>query len=270
MASKGPDSVGGLVRFPEPMKDSSGEQLSGSRSFHWSLVDDQIVAVWEDILTLRATRDGRLQSIEPMVGAPHEVFEKTKRGSAAAFLRARRGQHSLHASAVACRGRALACIGDSGAGKSTVAERACRIEGVSLLADDVAAIEAVPGGWQVLPSEEVFWLGATGSSGKAPFKAPRAAGGPALLRWVVCLGFDDSLEALEVRYLRGAEAVATLLPSLIRFDSTPAVWERELDVLGGLFSQAHIVRRMRPRGVQPETVADAVLRLALEDGDESA
>jgi ABC-type transport system involved in cytochrome bd biosynthesis fused ATPase/permease subunit len=80
-------------------------------------------------------------------GAREEVVQKTRFGIAAAFLRAQRNQHSLHASAVAIgNGRAIACIGASGIGKSTVADRMCRHTDVLLLGDDVTGIALMPEG----------------------------------------------------------------------------------------------------------------------------
>jgi len=51
-----------------------------------------------------------------------------------------RGLESLHASAVALSGEAIAVLGDSGAGKTSVALALCRL-GANFLADDVVALE---------------------------------------------------------------------------------------------------------------------------------
>ncbi|MFL5542908.1 MAG: serine/threonine protein kinase [Longimicrobiaceae bacterium] len=59
-----------------------------------------------------------------------------------------RGLTCLHASAVAVDGRALLVCGAAGAGKSTTAA-AFAARGRAVLADDVAALERGPGGFQV-------------------------------------------------------------------------------------------------------------------------
>jgi hypothetical protein len=61
-------------------------------------------------------------------------------GSLAAFLHAARGRTVLHASAVAVDGSALAFVGPSNQGKSTLAALLCS-EGASLIADDVLVID---------------------------------------------------------------------------------------------------------------------------------
>jgi hypothetical protein len=242
------------------------EQNTGG--FRWGYVGEDVVAVWEDILTLRATRDGELKALEPMVGAAREIVEKTRRGAATAFLRARQHKHSLHASAVEWKGRALLFVGDSGAGKSTTAERLCRRGGVGLLSDDLAAIEPRQNGWHVLPSEAVLWLEASDSRTKTSTTPLRAAKEPASVRCIVSLAFIEKDATLEVKELRGAEAVAALLPSLVRFDPNPIVWERELDVLSGLVSQAVVLRATRSRDVPPDEVANVLVARLMGEADE--
>jgi hypothetical protein len=64
-------------------------------------------------------------------------------GTVTAFLLTLRGRTVLHASAVAIDGRALAFVGPSGIGKSTLAAMMC-LEGAALVTDDVLAVEAGP------------------------------------------------------------------------------------------------------------------------------
>lgn len=65
-------------------------------------------------------------------------------GTVAAFLQAAAGQCVLHASAVEIEGRALAFVGQSGQGKTTLATLLCA-EGSRLVADDLLPIELVEG-----------------------------------------------------------------------------------------------------------------------------
>ncbi len=64
-------------------------------------------------------------------------------GTASAFLLAMRGDTVLHASAVAVHGPALAFVGQSGRGKSTVAALLC-IDGATLVTDDVLTVDPGP------------------------------------------------------------------------------------------------------------------------------
>ena len=65
-----------------------------------------------------------------------------------ALLLALRGETTLHASAVAVDGRALAIAGDTGTGKSTLAALLCRRPGVGLVTDDL--LRLLPMGEQLL------------------------------------------------------------------------------------------------------------------------
>jgi hypothetical protein len=197
-------------------------------------------------------------------GAREEVVQKTRFGIAAAFLRAQRNQHSLHASAVAIgNGRAIACIGASGIGKSTVADRMCRHTDVLLLGDDVTGIALMPEGMvHVTPSESAVWLTTGECSEKRPTKRARIATQPAALACIVSLAFDESARSLQMRDLRGGEAVAALLPALIRFEATPDTWMREFSLVGELTSKSRIVEARRSHGVSADEVAKALLPLA--------
>jgi hypothetical protein len=69
-------------------------------------------------------------------------------GSVAAYVLQLRGVTCLHASVVDVGGRAIALVGSTGAGKSTTAAAFVQ-QGCSLIADDIAALEARPGGFAV-------------------------------------------------------------------------------------------------------------------------
>jgi hypothetical protein len=235
-------------------------------TFRWGYAGEELVAEWAGVLVLRATRNGDLIDLQAVPGASRELVEKTRVGVATAFLRAQRHQHSLHASAVALEGNALVCVGASGLGKSTVAERMCRHAMIKLLADDIAAIELVSdSGVHVLPSESSVWLETDNSTGKAPVKMPRTAERPSVLQCIVSLVFDAAAPGLELREVRGANAVSALLPSLVRFEKTAALWTRELDFVARLVSQCRVVQATRSRDVDADAVAHALLPLLAGD-----
>jgi hypothetical protein len=234
-------------------------------SFRWGYLGDEIVAEWSGLLSLRATRTGRVKAVQPAPGAPRELVEKALRGVAAAFLRARSNQHALHASAVAYRMRALVCVGASGMGKSTMAECMCRRSGAEVLADDVAYLDVLPaGGVQVAPSESAVWLETRGSSEKMAVKITSAAERATPLGCIVALAFDASAQKPEISELRGGDAVSALLPALIRFEKTTDLWERELDFVAHLIANGRVYRAVRPDHCTPDVMANALLALANE------
>jgi hypothetical protein len=248
-----------------PAIDWRVNEREGDVAFRWGYAGEDVVAEWEGVLTLRASRSGELKEWRAVTGVSVETVEKTRRGVARAFLRAQREQHSLHASAVSCHGRAIVFLGGSGLGKSTMAELLCRRSGVEILADDTTAIELLPNGWHVLPSESLLWLAIEGATAKIPVSTAIAAGQPAVLQWFVSLEFDDDASTLALHRLRGADAVSALLPSVLRFERTAAIWARELDLLGDLVSTTRIVRATRSRGVSAVSVADALFELAMQE-----
>jgi hypothetical protein len=231
-------------------------------AFRWAYCGEDVVAEWAGVLSLRATRSGELKALQPAQGASGDLVEKTRLGVAAAFLRAQRCQHALHASAVAWQGKALVCVGASGLGKSTMAERMCRHSGIQLLADDMAAIELVPGGGvRVAPSESAIWLAKQGSGAKQPISPLRQAEEPTALLAIVSLVFDAAAPSLELLELRGGDAVSALLPSVVRFEKTSELWARELDFLGQVVSQSRIVQAKRSHDFPADAVATALLGL---------
>jgi hypothetical protein len=251
------------MKAPQPVRWILVEEQDGV-AFRWGYCGEDLVAEWVGVLSLRATRSGELKGLQPAPGAPRDLVEKTRLGVATAFLLAQRRQHALHASAVAWRGKALVCVGASGLGKSTMAELMCRHSGVELLADDMAALELIPGGGVlVAPSESAIWLATRGSGAKGPVSSPRQAEEPTALMCIVSLVFDDAARSLELLDLRGGDAVSALLPSLVRFEKTSALWARELDFLGELVSQGRIVQATRSHDVPADAVATALLRLLI-------
>ncbi len=73
----------------------------------------------------------------------HELLPILMAGTVSAFLLALRGHLVLHASAVVVDGAALAFVGQSGRGKSTVAALMC-VDGAELVTDDVLSVDPGP------------------------------------------------------------------------------------------------------------------------------
>jgi hypothetical protein len=83
--------------------------------------------------------DGRRLRCDPR-GCPDEVWQRLVIAQVLPFAALLQGLEVLHASAVALGGAAVALLGSSGAGKTSVALELCRLGG-EFLADDVAALE---------------------------------------------------------------------------------------------------------------------------------
>jgi hypothetical protein len=52
-----------------------------------------------------------------------------------------------------------------------------------------------------------------------------------------------------------------LLPSLVRFEKTPALWARELDFVSQIVAQTRVFQATRSFDVPADRVADALLGL---------
>jgi hypothetical protein len=76
-------------------------------------------------------------------GGRHDLLPILLAGTASALLLTLRGAVVLHASAVAVDGAALAFVGQSGRGKSTVAALMC-LDGAALVTDDVLRVDPGP------------------------------------------------------------------------------------------------------------------------------
>lgn len=114
---------------------------------------------------------------EIVVDAARDVEDRVLRlsilGPALALLLHQRGFLVLHASVVARGGEAVAFLGDSGWGKSTIAA-ALHAKGYDFVADDVAAITLGPDGPHVLPGypQAKLWPDAATLLGETPESLP--------------------------------------------------------------------------------------------------
>jgi hypothetical protein len=142
----------------------------------------------------------------------------------------------------------------------------CHRQGVELLGDDVTGVR-VDSEILALPAETLLWIAAEDSAHKAAVRAKAIAHGPATLAAIVSLVFHEaSREVASVR-LEGILAFTELLPSLIRFETTSAVWERELDFLSTLVHRVPVFRVTRSHDASPDAVADHILGLLEESED---
>ncbi len=82
-------------------------------------------------------------AVRPQTGGQAELIPVLLAGTVSAFVLAVRGATVLHASAVLVDGQAIAFVGQSGRGKSTVAALLC-VDGGRLITDDVLAVDPGP------------------------------------------------------------------------------------------------------------------------------
>jgi hypothetical protein len=243
---------------PEWLTDVDWQRTyaSGERRFRWGRLGEDYVGEWDACLVVRADAQGLVKAWAPHPAAGKALVEKLKYGEAAAFVRALCGRLSLHASAVALGRAATLVTGQSGAGKSTVAWQLCRAFGGALLADDVAAINSSGTLLRLEPSERLSWLD-QGDGIKAA-EAMRCGDEPTDLTLFVSLRFDEGLDGLTMRQIRGAEAVTHILQALLRFDPAPALWDQEFDVFARLFRDVPMLDVARPRRVPAAATAEAI------------
>jgi hypothetical protein len=100
--------------------------------------------------------DGRRLRCAPE-GCPEEAWQRLLISQVLPFAALLHGLEVFHASAVARRGEAVAILGTSGAGKTSVALELCRL-GADFLADDVLALEVRHGELLVHPGTQIAGL----------------------------------------------------------------------------------------------------------------
>ncbi len=227
--------------------------------FRWGRIGADFVAEWPGLLTVQADAAGSMKAFVPAPDVDPASVTKLLRGAALAFVRSIAGKLSLHASAVACDGGALVCVGPSGSGKSTLAAAACRVPGVRFLADDVAAVDRSDGEWWVSPTETSHWL-ARGVDPEDKLEVPAQVveSSSARLRVLVAPRFEEAASGIGLRRLHGSEAFEQLLSTPLRFELAAAVWRGELDALTSLGGQVPVFVLTRSRSTP---AAEAAARL---------
>ena len=121
-----------------PVPTPDVEIVSGPVPWEEAVGEDSVVGQFQDLVRFKVT-PGRV-TVETLQEVEDVVVRTRLLGEIFATLLRQRGLLVLHACAVEGRGGAVCFIGESGWGKSTLAE-AFRRRGYALLTDDVAAIE---------------------------------------------------------------------------------------------------------------------------------
>ena len=126
----------------------------GNVSHRFGRIGDLLVAEWFGVGRLYASRDGSTHQFEVDEEADPDVARRIQRFIAPSpGARHLRGEIALHASAVVIEGHAIAFLGASGAGKSTMAAALCVRPGTQLAADDIVYVSRVDDVPRVVPTE---------------------------------------------------------------------------------------------------------------------
>jgi hypothetical protein len=199
-------------------------------------------------------------------------------GQVLPFVSALRGLEPLHASAVGLRGTALAMVGASGRGKSSLAAELA-LAGAALFADDVVALEPVGEGVVAYPGTELLslrWptvesigrarvesLGrCIGSDAEAIRLAVKRADMPLPLTTLYQLAAAPGTSSVRLSPILSPDLRLLLGASFISSVRTPARLTRQLDVCARIAKLVRIVRlEIPPRPdygqIALEVLADA-------------
>lgn len=254
-----PSSVRWLYQWPR----------DGIAQFRIGRAGDHAVAEWVGRATLHADMMSGSSNLVPACGSDPTDVADLLRTEVSALLRHLRGEVTMHASCVAYDGGAIAFIGQSGAGKSTIAALLCRNGVRDLVSDDLTFLQVDGSTVRAFSPEDSHSLRPDvakalgldpGDKPKLIAAAPRRASGAVLLEAVVSLVFDDSVPTPVLRPMHGAEAFTSLSLSTVRFVlDEPAVLRTELDTLSMVARQAHFYELRRARDL---TNMDAAAREA--------
>jgi hypothetical protein len=200
--------------------------VDGDVAFRVGRDGDELVAEWIDLCELRSDRRGEKVTFRAAPEADARVVAKVGGGLAAALVRQLKGGTSLHASAVARDGRAIAFLGASGSGKSTLAAHLCRRERCELLADDIVRLDLAPV-VAAHPTEGEHWLdadararlgeGESNEVDKLPVGGSPIASTSHPIRALVALVLDGETKTTALRRLHGADAISRIIPCVVRF-----------------------------------------------------
>lgn len=182
-------------------------------------------------------------------------------GTVMAVVFRQRGQVVLHASGVAKDGHAIAFVGESGWGKSTMAEFFCQ-RGYSFFTDDVLVLEDLEGTPHVVPGYPVINLrAATGQALRTDFEElrPIRADGTKRMR-IATTDFADAPQPLVALYVLSG-------PTAPEFELIPLPPHVALAQLvchmhgkGYVRSQAYALDQMRQTAALARQVPVRVLR----------
>ncbi len=128
--------------------DGIPSEVAG-QEWYWRISSDDAVLSLKDVGVF-LIREGREITVIPASGAEESLLRLYLVGNIMAILLYQRGLLVLHASAVEVNGHAVAFLGGSGSGKSSMAAALCA-RGHAIIADDVTAVKVKPNASLVFP-----------------------------------------------------------------------------------------------------------------------
>ena len=193
------------------------------------LPDGRSYVRWRGVGEFLVTQDGREIACAPAPGAHEESFQVYLLGQAFSFALVKAGCEPLHATVLEHRGDALALVGESGQGKSTLAA-SFLAQGLRLLTDDLMLLApgeqplfAYPGPPRIklLTDAAEAFLGPGAArvpmnpetdKHVIPIDASEHCGNPARLRAIYLLEHGESSGAeIRIEPLTGREAFMALV-----------------------------------------------------------
>jgi len=136
--------------FSDLLRDTPLQRSPYGNFFYAHFQDGSTYVRWNNLGEFQVSTDGRRISCRRFEETPLESFEVYLLGQAISFALVKGGLEPLHATCVVVEGQAIALLGDSGYGKSSLA--ACFLEaGHRLLTDDLLVAQEIPGGFQAHP-----------------------------------------------------------------------------------------------------------------------
>ncbi|OKH32526.1 serine kinase [Calothrix sp. HK-06] len=158
-------------------------------------------------------KEGREIILDPNPEIDESILRPFILGAVISILLRQRGLLVLHASSVAINGEAIAFIGESGWGKSTLAE-AFHSQGYSILTDDVMAVSV--DGYQplVIPSfpQVRLWSDTAAAVGHAPGSLPSLSIETPKLSHILSDGFVQTPLPLKRIYVLDFAAEFKIIP----------------------------------------------------------
>lgn len=218
--------------------------IPGTPFHEWALPDGQVwtsfyrtqtgyLLRFPGLADYRMSRDGRQVQCAPVADVSDETLKHLYLNQVLPLALSKQGKLVFHASAISVDGQAVAFVGESGRGKSTLAASFAS-SGFPFLADDGMVVESAQGDIRALPSH------------------------PSIRLW------EDSQEALIVRGAAMAPPVQFtsksrfLASDRIAFCSEPCQLHRGY-FLGDSTAEDPLIRRMRPSEALMELVKHSFL-----------
>lgn len=156
---------------------------------------------------------GQTITIDPAVGIDESMLSPSILGPIMSVVLRQRGLLVLHASSVVINGQAIAFLGGSGWGKSTLAESFHK-QGYAALTDDVMAVQTSSTPPTVFPSFPQFklWPEAAASLGHDVNRLPHLFANAPKLSYTFTQGFQQTPQPLQCIYVLSKKAQQTIIP----------------------------------------------------------